>query len=47
MNAKSEKAAIQLNENELRAAAALQGLKTDAQIAKVIGISASQLWRAT
>lgn len=47
MNAKSEKAAIQLNENELRAAAALQGLKTDAQIAKAIGVSVSQLWRST
>lgn len=43
----NKKAAIRLNENELRAAAAMQGLKRDNQIAKAIGVSVSQLWRAS
>lgn len=47
MNAKPEKAAIRLNENELRKAAIDHNLDTNAQIAEAIGISVSQLWRST
>lgn len=43
----SKKAAIRLNENELRKAAIDHNLKTRAQIAEAIGITVSQLWRAT
>lgn len=42
-----EKAAIRLNESELRKAAIDHNLETNAQIAEAIGVSTSQLWRAT
>lgn len=42
-----EKVAIRLNENELRKAAIDHNLETNAQIAHAIGVSPSQLWRAT
>lgn len=42
-----QKAAIRLNENELRKAAIDYNLETNAQIAEAIGVSSAQLWRAT
>ncbi|KYD04152.1 hypothetical protein B4102_3301 [Heyndrickxia sporothermodurans] len=42
-----KKATIRLNENELRKTAIDYGLDTNAQIAAAIGVSVSQLWRAT
>lgn len=44
---KTEKKKIRLNEKELRKAAIDYGLETKAQIAEAIGVSRSQLWRAT
>lgn len=42
-----KKAAIRLNEKELRKAAIDMNLETNAQIAEAIGVSVPQLWRAT
>lgn len=42
-----ERAAIRLNESELKKAAIDHNLETNAQIAEAIGVSTSQLWRAT
>lgn len=42
-----KKAAIRLNEKELKKAAIDLNLETNQQIAESIGISTSQLWRAT
>lgn len=47
MDEKSERAAIRLNENELLKAAIDHNLDTKTEIAKAIGVSPSQLWRAT
>jgi hypothetical protein len=44
---KAEKAAVRLNEKALKIAAIENDLETNAQIADTIGISVSQLWRAT
>jgi hypothetical protein len=41
-----KKAAIRLNEKELRKAAIDNDLKTNAQIAEAIGVTVPQLWRA-
>nr|WP_276532168.1 hypothetical protein [Heyndrickxia oleronia] len=41
------KAAIRLKENELKKAAIDHNLNTNAQIAGAIGVSPSQLWRAS
>ncbi|MEH7157499.1 hypothetical protein [Neobacillus drentensis] len=42
-----KKAAIRLNEKELRKAAIDKDLETNAQIAEAIGVSVSQLWRSS
>jgi hypothetical protein len=42
-----EKAAIRLNEKELRKAAIDRDFKTNPQIAKAIGVSVSQFYRST
>ena len=42
-----EKVAIRVNETELRKAALDHNLETNGQIAEAIGVSPSQLWRAT
>jgi hypothetical protein len=42
-----KKAAVRLNEKALKIAAIEHDLETNAQIAEAIGISVSQLWRAT
>ena len=42
-----KKAAIRLNEKELKKAAIDCDLKTNAQIAEAIGVTSSQLWRCT
>lgn len=47
MDTKMEKATIRLNMKELKKAGIDKDLITDAQIAKAIGVSYSQLWRAT
>lgn len=47
MEGKLEKATIRLNERELKKAAIDHKLETNAQIAEAIGVSVSQLWRAT
>ncbi len=47
MEDKSTRAAIRLNEHELLKAAIDHNLDTKAQIAEAIGVSSSQLWRAT
>ncbi|WP_428909448.1 hypothetical protein [Niallia sp. Krafla_26] len=47
METKIERATIRLNEKELMKAAIDHNLETKAQIAEKIGVSVSQLWRAT
>lgn len=47
LNNKIERAAIRLNENELKKAAIDYNLETNGQIAEAIGVSVTQLWRAT
>lgn len=47
MEDRIEKVALRLNEKELRIAAIEHNLKTDKQIAEAIGVSTTQLWKAT
>ncbi|KWW17947.1 hypothetical protein AS888_20770 [Peribacillus simplex] len=47
MEDKLERAALRLNAKALRIAAIEHNLRTDKQIAEAIGVSSTQLWKAT
>jgi hypothetical protein len=47
MKMEIKKAAIRLNVKELKKAAIDQNLETNAQIAEAIGVTITQLWRAS